>query len=693
MRELFYPNTVAVIGVSSSNTNIGLTFDFQGIIYEVGPKGGVLAGRRIYKSVLDIPDHVDLAVILTPAATVPDILEECGQKGIRWAIVESAGFREYGEEGKKIEDEIVRVAKKWNLRFVGPNCIGLVNMENGLCCPFTPLNRAIRLGDISMISQSGGVGISIMNLMANEGLGLNKFASVGNMLNIEIEELLSYFIEDPGTKYILLYLEGIRDGRRLMEVARKSPKPVLAFKANIGQYGKSIASSHTASLSSNDRVVDAAFRQVGIVRVDDATTLGNNLKILHLQPMLGKNLAIIARSGGHAVIAADACEMSGLNLAAFPKDFLDEIEKHFRASVIKLTNPLDLGDLFDLDIYAKIIETTLAQKEVDGIIFLHTSISPIETQATRDLFKRVIELSKKQDKPVAIYISTDDQEISYLKRSHNYPVFTQVVETVRALELNRRYHAEKKIVQQPQEIPSFKVDKKHIKPILEKARSEKRDPLLHEAVEVLKLYGIPIAEGVPVKDKDEAIEAAKKLGFPVAMKIISEQISHKSDVGGVQLNLRSEKGVADAHDDMIKRILQAYPDKNIDGMLIQSMVTGGRELIIGGRQDEQFGPVVMIGLGGIFVEILGEISLRVAPISRRDALDMIHELRGSAIFEGARGTKPSDIEAVVDVLLRLSQLLCEFPEVKELDINPLRVFHQKKGCIALDARIILDKEV
>ncbi|MBW2087004.1 MAG: CoA-binding protein, partial [Deltaproteobacteria bacterium] len=224
MRELFYPNSVAVIGVSNSPTNIGrgiifnlITFNYQGIIYQVGPKGGVFSSRRIYQSVLDIPDHIDLAVILTPARTVPDILDECGQKGIRWAVVESAGFREYGEEGQKIENEIIRVAEKWGLRFVGPNCIGVVNMENGLCSPFTPMNRTIRLGDISMISQSGGVGMSILNLMANEGLSLNKFVSVGNMLNIETEEFLSYFIEDPGTKYILLYLEGIRDGRKLME--------------------------------------------------------------------------------------------------------------------------------------------------------------------------------------------------------------------------------------------------------------------------------------------------------------------------------------------------------------------------------------------------------------------------------------------------------------------------------------------
>ncbi|MBW2061371.1 MAG: acetate--CoA ligase family protein [Deltaproteobacteria bacterium] len=699
MRELFYPNSVAVIGVSNSPTNIGrgiifnlITFNYQGIIYQVGPKGGVFSSRRIYQSVLDIPDHIDLAVILTPARTVPDILDECGQKGIRWAVVESAGFREYGEEGQKIENEIIRVAEKWGLRFVGPNCIGVVNMENGLCSPFTPMNRTIRLGDISMISQSGGVGMSILNLMANEGLSLNKFVSVGNMLNIETEEFLSYFIEDPGTKYILLYLEGIRDGRKLMEIAKESPKPIIACKANIGQYGQNIAASHTASLSSNDRVVEAAFRQCGMVRVNDATTLGNDLKILHLPPMRGKRLAIISRSGGHAVIAADACEMSKLTLAEFPKDFLEEIEKHFRASVIKLTNPLDLGDLFDLELYGSIVERTLAHHEVDGMIFLHTSIEIIERQATRDLFQRIIELSKKYDKPVALYISTEDEEVSYLKRNINYPVFTQVVETIRALELNRRFYAEKQRFQQPEEIPSFAVEKEVAGQVLEKAMREKRDLLLHEADELLRLYGIPMVRGIPVMNKDEAIKAARELGFPVAMKIISRQISHKSDVGGVQLNLRSENGVADAYQDMTEKINQAYPDREIQGALIQPMITGGRELIMGGRQDEQFGPTVLVGLGGVFVEIFGEISVRVAPISRRDAMDMILELRGSAIFKGARGTKPSDIESAAEVLLRLSQLLCELPEVQEIDINPLRVFHEREGCIALDARIILDKD-
>jgi len=698
MRNIFYPNSVAVIGVSTSADNLGLgivynltQFGFQGIIYEVGPKGGAFAGRRIYKSVLDIPDQVDLAVILTPARTVADILDECGQKGILWAVVESSGFREYGEEGKKFEEKMIQVAEKWGMRFVGPNCIGVINKENGLCTPFTPLNPNVRLGDISMISQSGGVGMSVLNLMGNEGLGLNKFVSAGNMLNIQTEEFLEYFIEDPATNYIYLHLEGIQNGRKLMEVARKSRKPILASKANIGQFGKSIAASHTASLSSNDRVVDAAFRQCGIIRVTDSTTLGNDLKIIHLPPMRGRNLAIISRSGGHAVIAADACEYVGFKLAQFPKEFIEEIEKHFRASVIKLTNPLDLGDLFDLDFFLRIIERTLTEDGVDGIVFLHTIIPLIEGPKSRELLTRIRELSKQYEKPVAVYVSTEDQEVAWLKRNLNYPVFTQVVETVRALELNYRYYAEIEYTREPRKIDSFRVNKEMARSLLEKAKKEKRDLFLHEAGEVLNVYGIPMIQGIPVPDEGEAVKAAKQLGFPVAMKIISKAISHKSDAGGVQLNLRTEAGVADAYRDMLKRIDQAYPEAKIEGVLIQPMATTGRELIIGGRQDEQFGPVVLVGLGGIFVEIFGEVSLRVAPITPREAMEMINGLRGIAMFKGARGANPSDLEAVAEVLLRLSQLLCDLPEIREIDINPLRVFLEKEGCLGLDVRMILDK--
>ena len=295
MREIFYPTSIAVIGVSSKPTNLGrnivgnlVEYGFNGIVYAVGPSGGTIETRRIYRAVGDIPDHVDLAVILTPAHTVPTILEECGMKGIRWAIIETAGFREYTEEGHRLENEISEIAEKYSIQFVGPNCIGAMNMENGMCVPFPRLTRFVKQGDVSMITQSGGVGMSALNLMANEGLGLNKFVSVGNMLNIDAEDMLEYLITDEGTSLIFMYLESIRDGRRLMEIAKKSPKPVVIFKANIGELGKNIAQSHTASLASDDKIVEAAFKQAGIIRVNSATTVGNNLKILGLPPMRAK---------------------------------------------------------------------------------------------------------------------------------------------------------------------------------------------------------------------------------------------------------------------------------------------------------------------------------------------------------------------------------------------------------------------
>lgn len=697
MREIFYPCSVAVIGVSSKPTNLGrnivanlVEYGFEGIVYAVGPSGGMVETRRIYRSVEDIPDHVDLAVILTPAHTVPGILDECGQKGIRWAIIETAGFREFTEEGQKLEEEILRVTEKYGIRFVGPNGIGAINMENGMCVPFPRLKKFVKSGNVSIITQSGGVGMSALNLMANEGLGLNKFVSVGNMLDMSAEDLLEYLITDEGTGLIFVYLESIGDGRRLMDIARKSTKPILIFKSNIGTLGQNIALSHTASLTSDDKVVEAAFHQAGIIRIHDATTLGNNLKILELPPMRGENLAIISRSGGHAVLAADACELSGFKLAHFPGSFLRQIEKHFRASVIRLTNPLDLGDLFDLNVYAQIVEQTLQLGDVDGVVFLHTSLSEAENLTSRTLLERLMDMVAQYGKPVAYYISTAAQEVSYLKQNYNFPIFTQVVETIRALKMSHGYYLQSQRIHNREQIPVFEVDRVAAKSLIHQARAVGRDLLLSESLEVLERYGIPTVRSVMAMTVEEAQAAAGEMGYPVAIKIVAEQISHKSDVGGVQLNLRNSSAVALAFEDMMERTQEAYPEAKIDGILVQPMVTGGRELILGGRQDPQFGPVVLVGLGGIFVEIFEEVVVRVAPISHAEALEMIENLRGSQILKGARGHKPSDIEAVAQAILRLSQLLHDFPEVKELDINPLRVFHEKGGCRALDARMILD---
>jgi acyl-CoA synthetase (NDP forming) len=695
MREFFYPTSVAVIGVSEKPDNLGrniianlIEFGFGGIVYPVGPAGGFVQTHRIYRSVSDIPDHVETAVILTPAHTVPGILEECGKKGVRWAIIETAGFREYGEEGLMLEEQICKVAMEYGIRFLGPNCVGVINIDSGFSVPFLHLRKPTETGEVTLISQSGGVGFSVLNLMANEGIALNKFVSVGNMLDVTAEDVLEFMLEDKGTKVIFLYLESLRDGRRLMDIACRSTKPILVFKSNIGKMGKVIAASHTAALSSDDKVADAAFKQADIVRVHDATSLLNNFKALRLPPMRGKNLAVISRSGGHAVVAADSSELSGFELAKLPQVFLDSIEKHFRASVIKLTNPIDLGDLFDWDVYTQILEQTLKLENVDGVIFLHTASEP-EILPSRKLLERVMELVKHYNKPVAYYVSSSAQEVNYLRQTYAFPIFTAVVETIRALEMSYRYYSRMQEIRSAEPSPSFEVNRKAVRELINHARSEHRDLLLSESMEVLGHYGIPTALGVSASTMEEARAAAEQMGYPVAIKVISEQISHKSDVGGVQLNLRNGPAVEAAFDDMLKRIHQSYPEAKIDGVLVQPMATGGQELILGGRQDPNFGPVVLIGLGGIFVEVLEEVSLRVAPITPREAREMIDELRGAPILKGARGHKPSDLQAVSEALLRLSQLLIDFPDIRELDINPLRVFQENNGCRALDARIMI----
>jgi len=696
MREFFYPSSVAVIGVSAKPTNLGrnivanlVEYDFNGIVYAVGPSGGTIETRRIYHSVLDIPDHVDLAVVFTPAHTVPAILEQCGQKGIPRAIIETAGFREYTEEGRQLEDQICEISRRYGIHFIGPNCIGAINMENGFCVPFPRLSRFVKRGEVSIITQSGGVGMSVLNLLANEGLGLNKFVSVGNMLDKTAEDLLEYLIEDDQTGLIFLYLESIGDGRRLMEIARRSEKPILAFKSNIGRLGQKIALSHTASLTSDDRVVDAAFHQAGVARVRDATTLGNNLKIMRLPAMKGRNLGVISRSGGHAVIAADACELSGFELAEFPDEFLREIEKHFRASVIRLTNPLDLGDLFDLDVYADIIERTLQLEGVDGIVFLHTSLSEEENLTSRLLLERIMELAAKYNKPVAYFISAASQEVAYLKQNYSYPIFTQVVETVRALEISHYRYQQYQRVHTTEPLPKFVVDREPTRRRLEQAQAQQRDLLLSEALLTLEDYGIRAAPSRAARTRADAERAAAELGYPVAIKIISAQISHKTDVGGVQLNLRSAAELGAAYDDMLARLRQADPTAQLESVLVQPMVSRGRELILGGRQDPQFGPVVLVGLGGIFVELFNDISVRVAPITHSAAVEMLENLHSFRMLKGARGQPPADIEALVDAILRLAQLLCDFPEIKEIDLNPLRLFDEGEGLQALDARMIL----
>ncbi len=692
MIGFFKPHTVAVVGVSESPDNLGRRivnnlheFSFNGIIYQVGPKGGTAFGRRIHKSVADIPDQVDLAVLLVPSRFVPGVMEECGQKGIRRVIIETAGFSEYGPQGKAIEEQVVEIAKKYDIRFIGPNCIGVVNVDNGLVVPFAGLKDIFARGKVSIITQSGGVGLSYLNIISSENIGISKFASIGNKLNVDENDLLEYLIDDEDTEIICLYLEGIADGRRLMSIARKTSKPILLHKSNIGKLAAEIAQSHTTSLSGDDAVVSAALDQVGIARFHDSNTLVNYLKILPLPRLRGNRIAVVSRSGGHAVIAADACEKEGFRLVKFPEQFLHSIEKHFRASVIKLTNPLDLGDLFDFDVYSRIVEQTLKLQDVDGVVFLHTYVSALEGTNSLALFKRIEQMSFKYDKPVAVCVSTDEEEMSKLKKRLPHPVYINPEDAIHSLALVRDFDHQARTEPKLQEGP---LDTESIKNILEKCRQKNRNPLLNESLEILRASGLPVSPYRVISSMEQALDVLDEFKRPLALKLIAAEASHKTDVGGVALSLRTAESVQIGW----KKMQEAHEKAGAHDplrVLAQPMVQDGMEIILGARRDETFGPIVLVGLGGIFVEMFKDVAIRLVPFSEDEPERMIRQLKAFPLLKGARGQAPRELDAICKGIHSIARLISRFDEIQELDLNPLLVLSEGNGAAAVDARIVI----
>ncbi len=691
LEKCFYPRNLAIVGVSPDKANLGknivgnlLAFGYEGEILSIGLRGGVVFGQRIYPSLQDIDHPVDLAVLLTPAKTVPGLLEACGKKGIRNVVIESGGFSERGEDGLPLEKACVEIAEKYHIRFIGPNGIGITNLENGLALPFMPLNRALSLGPVSILAQSGGVGLSYLGFLIEEDIGINKFVSMGNKLNVDENDLLSYLMEDDGTKIILIYLEGFKDGRRFVEIASRSKKPILVHKSNRFKASANIAHSHTAALFTDDQLVDHALEQANCVRVNTMDDAIDYVKILTLPPLKGNRLAVVSRSGGHAVIAADACAHYGFELPPFPKDFLERIESHFRAKVIRLQNPLDLGDLFDLTFYENIVEEMLKRDDVDGVLLGHGYRKGFEQADSRLLIQKVNQLVDRYQKPVAVVIFTEAVEIDYLRRHSKIPIFTAPENAMRAFHLSHRWTS--KTGKTPPEKPTVNIQRKRVREILRGAKGRSYLTLV-ESLELMKACGFPVPEYHLASSPDQAVAAWHALQRPVALKINHPHISHKTDQGGILLDLNTEDMITEGFVTMKEKIGAGDVE-----VLVQPMVEKGREVILGGRQDAVFGPVLMFGLGGIFVEALGDVVWRVAPIHQHDARAMTTGIRGSRILGGIRGEKPSDLEALEDLLLRLSQLLVDFPVIREIDVNPVKVMTAGEGTMALDARVILSEK-
>lgn len=684
MHKIFYPRHIVVIGVSEKLDNLARyiianlrAFGYKGDLYAVGRQAGRVYDLPIVTSLDHVPDGLDLAVILTPAETVPALVEACGRKGIRQIVIESGGFSEFSERGRQLEAALRETAQRWGIRFVGPNCISVINLETGLCLPFAPLSpRSARRGSAAVIAQSGGISITYLDMLSAAGVGVSKVVSIGNKTDLDETDYLDYLLDDAQTKMLCLYLESISDGRHLVQRARSASKPIIIHKANRGQASQSIAASHTAALASDDRIVDAAFRQVGILRAESFAETVAMAQGLALPPVHGNELVILSRSGGHAVIAADAAERYGFHLAELPQAFTEKARALFRADVIRPTNPLDLGTIFDFDLYARIVEESLQMLAPDAVVLIHT-YSASEAPRARKLAHRVEELMRESGKPIALCIFAQGTEALELQRELSLPIFTEIESALCGLAASRRW-------QQWQARRALPFESFEAPPPAQENSALLSESAVLTADQALTLcakYKIPIAPWEVVTSPDAAARAAEQLGYPVALKILSPQAVHKTDIGGVVLNLSESEAVQRAAHDLRARFSQ--PAR----LMVQRMVPDGLEVIIGGKRDATFGPVVMFGLGGIFTEVLGDVVFRMAPLTESDAHDMMNEIRGRALLMGVRGRPPLDRAALVRALLAVSRLLMENERITEIDINPLIV--QPSGVLAVDARVVL----
>ena len=683
MRKFFHPKSLAIVGVSASPGNLGrniyhnmMTFGYRGPLYLVSPKGGEYKGNHIYTSIEELPETPELAVVLTPAATVPGLVTACGEKGIKNLVIESGGFTELDRSKADLEKQILEAAQHYGIRFIGPNCIGVICTQSGVAAPFPVLARPAPPGGVSIVAQSGGVGLTYLHNCAQAGIGISKFASVGNKLNINEQDLLAYLIEDPETKVILLYLESVVAGREIADLIASSPKPVVVHKSNISPQSNAIAQSHTAALANDDSVVEAALKQAGAIRAHTVTECLDILRGLTLPRAKGKRLVVISRSGGHAVVAADAVSRRGLELPPLPREFLDKVKKHVRASVIRLQNPLDLGDLFDFKVNITILEEALALKTTDAVVVIHGYRGKAEAEDSRNFIKKAGELCQKYNKPVGLCLLVEPEELAKVKEITTLPLFAAAEEAVNALARCRLPDPLPQLELPPQaETPDWG----RIRRTLGAAQPD-GNLELPESLILAASAGIPVAPFMVALNPDEAGFIARELGFPVVIKAVG--ISHKTEHKGVALNLRTQEEVVEAASLM-------FDNLGLKRMVVMSQIPGDTEVIVGCKNDPSFGPIALLGLGGVTAEALKDVSLGLAPVSPGQAGYMMDSLKGSVLLKGFRGKPAINRPALAHVVCRVSELAARLPEVAELDLNP--VITGPGGSVAVDARVVVKK--
>jgi acetyl coenzyme A synthetase (ADP forming)-like protein len=695
MLEMFTePRGVAVVGASTSPEKLGyqvlnnvIQYGYEGAIYPINPTAPEILGHKAYPSVLDCPDPVDLAVILVPNKAVPGVLEQCGQRGLKGAVIITAGFREVGPAGRALEQQLIEIAKKYGLRLIGPNVLGIIDTVCKLNASFAA--GMPRRGRIAFMSQSGALCTSILDMAMGQGIGFSRFYSIGNKADINELDLVKAWAEDPETRAIMAYLEGIAKGPEFIRIASEVTrhKPIIAIKSGTTSAGSKAVSSHTGTLAGSEAAYDAAFRQCGIIRAGSVQDLFDYAQAFARQPLLeGNAIAVITNAGGPGIMASDAIEHAGLRLASLTQETKQALQAKLPPAA-SVANPIDvLGDA-PAERYALAIEAALQDPNVNAIVLVLTPQTSTQIPETAEALGK---LSKQYGKPVfgAMMGDLAIRKGVEVLRSYdvpNYQVPERAVSAVAAMWQQRSWLNTPRLA--VEELPA---DRDKVRQVFANVRAEGRVTMGDsEAREVLEAYGVPLPKTGLAATADEAVALAESIGYPVVMKIASPDILHKSDIGGIKLNITSAGEVRDAFDLLVYRGQRHMPDATIWGCQIQQMVKGGREVIIGVNRDPQFGPLIMFGLGGIYVEALKDVTFRVAPIDRRQATEMLGEIRAWKLLRGVRGEKPSDQAAIVDTLLRISQLVTDFPEIVELDVNPLIVFEQGKGVLGIDMRLAL----
>ncbi len=692
---LLRPKSVAIIGASTTPGKIGYTVvdnlikgGYSGTIYPINPTATELLGLKVYPTITDVPGSVDSAIVTVPAKLLPAVTEECGKKGVKGLIVITSGFSEVGR--KDLEDEMVSIAKRYNMRILGPNIVGsLSNSDkfNGSFAPCLPLP-----GKASLITQSGALLIALDAATYTRKVGFDKLISIGNMSDVDFADLVEWLDDDSDTTCISLYIEGLKKGRAFIEAAQKSKKPIIALKSGVSAHGAAAAASHTGSLAGAAKVYGSAFRQAGVIQAADLNDLFNRTQALSLQnPMKGDNLLIITNGGGVGVLATDAAERYGIPLQFAPKDVQEELKKHM-PEFGSAKNPVDLTGMAGNDWYYDSVKFAISHKWTDGLIVLYCETAMTNPMEIAQAIHKAVIDSKVKDTPITVSFvggEKSDAAMAWLVEN-GIPAYGAPDLAVNAMAALHEYavlHSKKADF-------SFKSDPKARKTALEvisKARADGRDSLTEiEAKEVFSAYGLLVTNTVLAKTEDEAVTLAKKVGFPVVMKIVSPEILHKSDAGGVKVNIKDEAAVRDAFKTILTNAKAYKAEANIHGIAVQEMAPWGTECILGSVNDPTFGPTMMFGLGGIFVEVLKDVTFRVAPISEDQAEEMLAEIKGAPILKGVRGEAPRDRKALAETIVKYSNMIMDLQdEIKETDANPVLVYEEGNGLKVVDARVIL----